>query len=337
MPAHTLTIARATATHKANVLALSMHFIYMNHTPEPDGSVAWLNYHHLLYFWTVAREGSITRAGAVLHLTQPAISAQLRTLERALGEKLFERRGRQLELTETGQLVYRYAEEIFSIGRELQETLAGRPTGRPPRLVVGVADSMPKLMIYRLLEHAMHGAEPVRLVLREDTAERLLADLAIHAVDVVLSDGPVPPTVRIKAFSHLLGECGVTIFGTPTLLDAHRRRFPASLDGAPFLFPMEGTTLRRSLDKWFEELGIRPSVVAEIQDSAVLKVFGQAGVGLFAAPTAVEREVRRQYGVRVVGRVEAIRERFYAISAERRIRHPAVLAISRSARKEIFA
>ena len=299
--------------------------------------MAWLNYHHLLYFWTVAREGSITRAGDALHLTQPAISAQLRTLERALGEKLFERRGRQLALTDTGRLVYRYAEEIFSVGRELQETLAGRPTGRPPRLVVGVVDSMPKLMIYRLLEHAVRGAEPVRLVLREGTAERLLADLAIHAVDVVLSDAPVPPTVRIKAFSHLLGECGVTIFGAPTLLEAHRRRFPVSLDGAPFLLPMEGTTLRRSLDNWFAKLDIRPNVVAEIEDSAVLKVFGQAGVGLFAAPTAVEREVRRQYGVRVVGRVDAIRESFYAISAERRIRHPAVLAISSSARRELFA
>ena len=299
--------------------------------------MAWLNYHHLLYFWTVAREGSITRAGDTLHLTQPAISAQLRTLERALGEKLFERRGRQLALTDTGRLVYRYAEEIFSIGRELQETLAGRPTGRPPRLVVGVVDSMPKLMIYRLLEHALRGAEPVRLVLREDTAERLLADLAIHAVDVVLSDAPVPPAVRIKAFSHLLGECGVTIFGASALVDAHRRRFPLSLDGAPFLLPMEGTTLRRSLDDWFTALGIRPNVVAEIEDSAVLKVFGQAGVGLFAAPTVVEREVRRQYGVRVVGRVETIRERFYAISAERRIRHPAVLAISSSARRELFA
>ena len=299
--------------------------------------MAWLNYHHLLYFWTVAREGSITRAAGALHLTQPAISAQLRTLEQALGEKLFERRGRHLALTDTGRLVYRYAEEIFSIGRELQETLAGRPTGRPTRLVVGVVDSMPKLMIYRLLEQAVRGAEPVRLMLREGTAERLLADLAIHAVDVVLSDAPVPPSVRIKAFSHLLGECGVTIFGTPTLLDAHRRRFPVSLDGAPFLLPMEGTTLRRSLDNWFAELDIRPNVVAEIEDSAVLKVFGQAGVGLFAAPTAVEREVRRQYGVRVVGRVEAIRESFYAISAERRIRHPAVLAISSSARRELFA
>ncbi len=298
--------------------------------------MAWLNYHHLFYFWTVAREGSITRAASVLHLTQPAISAQLRTLERALGEKLFDRRGRHLVLTDTGRVVNRYADEIFSIGRELQETLAGRPSGRPPRLVVGVVDSMPKLMVYRLLENVIRGAEPVRLMLREDTAERLLADLALHAVDVVLSDAPVPQTVRIKAYSHLLGECGVSIFGAPALAAAHRRRFPDSLDGSPFLLPMEGSTLRRSLEDWFAELEIRPSVVAEIEDSAVLKVFGQAGMGLFAAPTAVEREVRRQYGVRVVGRVESIREQFFAISAERRIRHPAVLIISTSARRELF-
>ena len=174
-------------------------------------------------------------------------------------------------------------------------------------------------------------------MLREGSAERLLADLSIHAVDVVLSDAPLPANVRIKAFSHLLGECGVTIFGTPELSKQLTRRFPASLDGAPFLLPAEGTTLRRSLDEWFGKLGIMPGVLAEIEDSAVLKVFGQAGVGLFAAPTAVEREVRRQYDVRVVGRVEAIRERFYAISAERRIRHPGVLSISSSARRDIFA
>ena len=299
--------------------------------------MAWLNYHHLYYFWTVAREGSITRACTVLHLTQPAVSAQLRTLERAIGERLFERRGRLLVLTETGQVAYRYAEDIFTLGRELQETLAGRPTGRPARLVVGVVDSMPKLMAYRLLETAIRGAVPVHLLLREGPAERLLADLAIHAIDVVLSDAPVPPTVRIKAYSHLLGECGVTIFGAPSLIDAYRRRFPSSLDGAPFLLPTDGTMLRRSLDDWFAELGVRPNVVAEIEDSAVLKVFGQAGIGLFAAPTAVERDVRRQYGVRVVGRVNSIRERFYAISAERRIRHPAVQLISESARHELFA
>ncbi len=299
--------------------------------------MAWLNYHHLLYFWTVAREGSIARACEVLHLTQPAVSAQLRTLEAALGERLFERRGRSLVLTDTGRLVYRYADEIFTLGRELQETLAGRPAGRPMRVVVGVVDAMPKLVAYRLLEPILHAKEPMQMVLREGPFERLLADLAVHAVDVVLSDAPVPSSLRIKAFNHLLGECSISIFGTAELVTARRRRFPQSLHDAPFLLPLEGTTLRRSLDDWFAELGIRPHCAAEIEDSALLKVFGQAGVGLFAAPTAVEREVRRQYGVRLAGRVESIRERFYAISVERRIRHPAVQLMSSVAQRDVFA
>lgn len=299
--------------------------------------MAWLNYHHLLYFWTVAREGSIARACEVLHLTQPAVSAQIRTLEQSLGEPLFERRGRTLVLTDTGRVVYRYAEEIFTLGQELQQTLAGRPANRPARVVVGVVDAMPKLLAYRLLEPVLRAEEPMRMILREGPMDRLLAELAVHAIDVVLSEAPASPTVRVKAFSHLLGECGVAIFATPALAASYRRRFPASLDGAPFLFPLEGTTLRRSLDDRFTELGVRPEPVAEVEDSALLKVFGQAGVGLFAAPTAVEQELRRQYGVRVVGRFEMIRERYYAISVERRIRHPAVQLISSSARNDVFA
>ena len=298
--------------------------------------MAWLNYHHLLYFWTVARTGSVTRAAEELHLTQPAISAQLRTLERALGERLFARSGRHLVLTEVGQLAFRYADEIFRTGRELQEALAGRPSGRPVRFTVGVADAMPKLLTVRLLEPALALAEPLHLVLREDEPNRLLADLAVHAVDLVLSDAPVPPSVKVRAYSHLLGSCGVTIFGTAALAKAHRRRFPASLDDAPFLLPTENTVLRRSLEEWFVAQGIRPHVVAEIEDSAVLKVFGGTGRGLFAAPAVLEAEVRRQYGVNVVGRIDAIAERFYAISAERRISHPAVLAITRAARRDIF-
>jgi LysR family transcriptional activator of nhaA len=298
--------------------------------------MAWLNYHHLLYFWTVAREGSVTKACALLNLTQPAISAQLRTLERSLGEKLFEKRGRTLALTDTGRVVYRYADEIFTIGRELQETLAGRPSGRPVRLTVGVVDATPKLVAYRLLEPVLRGPEPVHLVLREDRLERLLTDLALHALDIVLSDTPVPPPARVKAFSHPLGECGVTIFGAPSLAATYRRRFPASLDGAPFLLPTDNTTLRQSLDQWFARHGVRPNVVAEIEDSAVLKVFGQNGVGLFAAPSIVEPQVRRQYSVRAVGHISDVRERFFAISVERRIRHPAVLALTSSARHEFF-
>jgi len=299
--------------------------------------MAWLNYHHLLYFWTVAREGSITRAAQVLHLTQPAISAQLRTLERALGEKLFAKSGRTLVLTDVGRTVYRYAEEIFTLGRELQETVAGRPTGRPARLLVGVADALPKLIAYRLLEPALHLPEPVHLVVRDDTPARLLADLAIHALDVVLADAPVAPTGAVRAFTHLLGECGVTVFGTPALAAIYRRHFPASLAGAPFLFPAATSALRRSLDQWFDRQGVRPSSVAEVEDSAVLKVFGQSGVGLFAAPSAIERDVVRQYRVRVVGRIDDVRERFYAITVERRIAHPAVVAISSAAREQLFA
>lgn len=298
--------------------------------------MAWLNYHHLRYFWTVARLGSIARATEELHLTQPAISAQLRTLERALGERLFARSGRNLVLTDVGRLVYRYADEIFTLGRELQQTLAGHPGGQLVRFTVGVADAMPKLLAYKLLEPALNGRSPTRLILREDTPERLLADLAVHVVDLVLSDAPVAPTVKVRAFSHLLGECGVTVFGTPRLAAAHRRRFPGSLDGAPFLLPTENTVLRRSLDQWFEAEDIRPKVVAEIEDSAVLKVFGQNGAGLMVAPSVVDAEVRRQYGVRVVGRIDAIRERFYAISVERRITHPAVLEITRAARRDLF-
>ena len=296
----------------------------------------WLNYHHLLYFWTVARLGSIARATEELHLTQPAISAQLRTLEHALGEKLFQKSGRNLVLTEVGRLVFRYADEIFTTGRELQETLAGRPSTRPARFAVGVADAMPKLLAYRLLEPALGTDQPVRLLLREDKPERLLADLAIHELDLVLADAPVPPTVKVRAHSHLLGESGVTVFGTTPLSNAYRRRFPRSLDGAPFLLPTDNSALRRSLDGWFAAQEVRPLAIAEIEDSALLNAFGQRGVGLFAAPTVMEAEVRRQYGVRVVGRIEDVRERFYAISVERKITHPAVLAITRAARRHIF-
>lgn len=302
----------------------------------PPDNMGPLNYHHLRYFWTVARLGSIARATAELNLTQPAISAQLRTLELSLGDQLFTRSGRTLVLTEVGRMVFRYADEIFTTGQELQETLAGRSAGRPARLTVGAVDALPKLLVYKLLEPAMALPEPIRLVLREDKPDRLFADLAIHALDLVLSDAPVPPTVRIRAHSHLLGETGVTIFGAPALASAHRRRFPRSLEGAPFVAPTDNSALRRSLDAWFTQQEVHPLIVAELEDSAVLKVFGQRGLGLFAAPTVLEGEIRKQYGVRVVGRIDAVRERFYAITAERKLTHPAVLAITRAARRDIF-
>ncbi|MFO0843484.1 MAG: transcriptional activator NhaR [Gemmataceae bacterium] len=294
-----------------------------------------LNYHHLLYFWVVAREGGIARACDKLYLAQPTISGQLRRLERAVGHKLLARAGRGLALTETGRLVYRYAEEIFSLGGELVDALNGRPApGQPVRLVVGVADVLAKMVSYRLLEPALRLPHPVQIVCREDKPERLLAELSVHGLDLVLSDGPVPPAVKVKAFNHLLGECGVTIMAAPALAKAYRRGFPSSLNGAPFLLPAESSSLRRLLDGWFDVNKVRPAVRAEFDDSALLKVFGQQGVGLFAVPDAVEGEIRRQYNVHRVGRLEGVRERFYAISVERRLKHPAVLAISLAAQHE---
>lgn len=296
----------------------------------------WLNYHHLLYFWLVAREGSLAAASAELRLAPSTVSGQVRSLERSLGEKLFARSGRRLVLTETGRVVFRYAEEIFTLGRELRDALRGRPVGKPLTLVVGVADVVPKLVARRLLETALHGSEPVRLVCREDKPERLLAQLALHELDIVLSDGPVAPSVSVRAFSHLLGECGVVFFAKPKAAAGLRRRFPGSLDGAPVLLPAENTALRRSFDHWFASRGIRPKVVGEFEDSALLKVFGQTGLGVFAAPSVIAAEVQRQYEVRPIGRVEEIRERFYAISVERKLKHPAVIAISEAARHELF-
>lgn len=296
----------------------------------------WLNYHHLLYFWTVAREGSVVRAAEQLRLTQPTISGQVRALEEALGEKLFERTGRRLVLTQVGRVVHRYADEIFALGRELLDTLMDRPTGGPTRLVVGIADVMPKTIVYRLLAPALALPEGVHLVCREDKTERLVAALSLHEVDVVLSDAPIGPGVHVKAFNHLLGESGITLFAAPALASKLRRHFPASLARAAMLLPSESTAMRRSIDQWFDQEEIRPRIVGEFDDSALLKVFGQAGAGVFPAPSVVEDDVRRRFGVSVVGRLEGVRERFYAISAERRLKHAGVVAISQGARERLF-
>jgi LysR family transcriptional activator of nhaA len=297
----------------------------------------WLNYHHLLYFWVAAREGGITAAAARLRLAPPTLSSQIRALEDALGEKLFRRVGRRLELTEAGRVVLRYADEIFGLGRELLDTVKGRPSGQPLRLLVGVADVVPKLIVRRLLEPALRLPEPVRLVCREDVPERLLAELAVHALDVLVTDAPLGPGSAVKAFNHLLGECGISFFAVPALAAAHRRGFPGSLDQAPLLLPSEHSALRRSLDAWLEEAGLRPRVMAEFDDSALMKVFGQDGLGLFPGPTAIEAEIVAQYGVEVVGQVAAVRERYYVVSAERRLKNPAVVAISDAARHGLFA
>jgi LysR family transcriptional activator of nhaA len=284
-----------------------------------------------------AKEGGITRAARKLHVSQPSLSAQIQKLEQSLGERLFTRSGRTIALTEMGRIALRYAEEIFGLGQELLDAFEGRHAGRPPRVTAGVANVVPKLIAYRLLEPALRLVEPVQLECLEDHPERLLAELALHRLDVVLSDAPAPPTVRVQAFSHLLGECGVSIFATKELAHAHRRDFPRSLDGAPLLLPTQNTSQRRSLQLWFERERIRPSVVAEFEDSALLKAFGEAGRGLFPAPSAIEREVCKHYGAVVVGRLPEIRERFYALTVERRIRHPAVVAISEGAKRTLPA
>ena len=296
----------------------------------------WLNYHHLLYFYTVAKEGSVSRAAKVLRLAQPTLSGQIRKLEEAFDEKLFARSGRNLVLTEMGQLVFRYAEEIFTIGRELTDTLRGRPSNRPSRLVVGVADVVPKLITARLLEIALALPEPVQIACLEGKSEQLLADLAVHRFDLVITDAPLPPHLNVKAYNHPLGETPVMFFGTRALADRHRRRFPRSLDGAPMLLPTPNTQVRHALDKWFQEHDVHPRVVAEFEDSALLKVFGQQGHGIFPAAAVLEDEVRRQYGVRTIGCADGVTERFFAISVERRIKHPAVAAITEAARERIF-
>lgn len=299
--------------------------------------MAWLNYHHLLYFWTVAREGTIARACAQLHLTQPTISGQLRSLEKALGAKLFTRVGRNLALTDTGRVVFQYANEIFSLGRELQHTLQGRPSGRSLRLLVGVVDTLPKQIAYRLLEPALRLAEPVQIKCDQGRFDYLLGQLAVNALDVVLADAPVHPSTKIRAFNHLLGECGVGLWASPRLAARYRRGFPRSLNGAPVLLPAENTVLRRSLEQWFDAEGIRPLVRGDFADPGLLKEFGRGGAGVFAVRTAVEQETRRQFRVRLVGRIGSIRERFYAISVERKLKHPAVVAITEAAREKLFA
>jgi LysR family transcriptional activator of nhaA len=295
----------------------------------------WLNYHHLFYFWTVAREGSIAKAGEKLRLAHPTISGQLRVLEESLGHKLFTRQGRGLALTEFGQLVYRYADEIFSIGREMLETLKGRAPGRPVQLTVGVANAVPKLIVHRILGPVLNGQPPVHLVCREDSTEALMAELATHEIDVVISDVPPPTHVRVKVFGHLLGESDTTLFAASPLASKLRRRFPRSVNEAPLFLPATTTALRRGIDQWLEAEDLHPLVVGEFDDSALMKAFGQAGTAVFPGPSVIAPEIVRQYRVQVVGRIP-VRERYYAISVERRLKHPAVLALTNRARMDLF-
>lgn len=295
------------------------------------------SYNHLYYFWVVAREGTVTGAAEVLHLTPQTISSQLKVLEDSLGARLFARSGRRLALTDAGRLALTFADEIFRLGSEMSEALKGRSSGRPIQFSVGVVDVVPKMVAYRLLEPALHLNEPVRILCREGKLDALLADIAIHKLDMVLADTPLGGTMHVHAFNHALGECGITFFAAPPLAARCREGFPGSLQDAPMLVPAQSTALRGALMHWLDQLGIRPTIVGEFEDRALMQAFGQAGVGIFMSPSVIDTEIGRQYAVEPIGSTADVRERYYAISAERHLRHPAVVAVSQAARLEMFA
>lgn len=296
----------------------------------------WLNYHHLLLFWTVAREGGLAAASRRLGLSQSSISSQVKQLEGQVGQPLFDRSGRRLQLSEAGRTAFRYADEIFGLGREMVDSLQRGVAGHPVRLALGLTDTVQKLIAYRLIEPALQLADDLQIHCEEDRLDRLLTQLARHELDLVISDEPLPPGGVIKAFNHSLGHSAVTIFAAPALAARLGPGFPRNLDGAPFLLPTATGALRRDLERWFEQHDIRPRVIGEFDDSALLKVFGQAGAGAFAAPKAIKGEISRQYRVKALGDAEGLVERYFAISVERRIKHPGVLAISNAARRDLF-
>ena len=296
----------------------------------------WLNYQHLYYFWTVAKEGTVIAAAERLRLAQPTISAQLKSLEDSLEHKLFEKSGRTLKLTETGELVFSYADEIFSLGTEMLNVVKQRPADVPVTLHVGVADILPKLIVSSLLRPALELDEKVKIVAYDGKPNELLAKLSIHGLDMVLTDIPMSPEVKIRAYNHLLGECPVSLYASPELAKKYKRNFPDSLNGAPMLLPTKTTTLRRSMDLWLETNDIHPEIVGEYEDSALLKLFGQDGLGIFPLPNVIEKEALKQFNIKPIGGMEGVSERFYAISLERKIQHPGVQAITAAAREELF-
>jgi LysR family transcriptional activator of nhaA len=296
------------------------------------GEMETLNYHHLRYFWTVAKEGGLTKAAGKLHVSQPTISAQIQALEGVLGQKLFRRVGRHLVLTEAGQQVLGYAEEIFVIGADLLNAMRQRPTtSRPLRVNLGVADALPKMVVYRILEPIFRLPQPVQVSCSETSVSNMLLELAAFRLDVVLSDEPASSGVSPSVFNHFLGESGVTFCAIPSLAGKLRKGFPKSLDGAPALLPMSNSGLRRSLEKWFQSAGVRPRLVGEFQDPAFVSVLALHGLGFMPVPSVVAAEVVKRFGFRTIGRTEECKQQFYAITAERKLAHPAVLAITSNA------
>ena len=298
--------------------------------------MASLNFKHLRYFWMVAKSGSIASASQRLHLTPQSISGQLSELEASLGVELFRRVGRGLELTETGRRIFSYADEIFVLGNELLEVALDQTARKSLPFRVGVADSVPKSVVYRVVEPALRIDEPVRLICREGRLTPLLAEMAVHHLDLVIADRPMPANLNVRAYSHFLGKSDLTVFAAPDLARSLTGTFPALLDRAPFLLPGEDVALRPDLIRWFEANHLYPRIVGEFDDSALLKAFGQAGAGLFVAPTAIADYVSRQYTVQAVGRIDSVTEQLYAITTERRLLHPAIVAVVQATQREFF-
>ena len=297
-----------------------------------------MNYKHLYYFWWVAKAGGVVKAGEQLHVTPHTISGQIGILEDDLGTPLYAKRGRNIELTDAGKLAFGYAQDIFALGSELEESLRNyQAGGRPIEFRVGVADAVPKTIAYRLIEPATRLPEPVRIVCRESKLESLLAELAAHRLDLVVAGAPIPPSVSVRAYNHRLGESGVSFFAAGRLFKSLRGKFPACLNGAPMLVPTVEVAVRSHLDRWCEENNLRPRVVGEFDDSALMKAFGQRDAGVFIGPTVIESEIETQYGAKAIGRTKEITEEFFAISVERRVTHPCVVAISGTARTGLFA
>ena len=295
-----------------------------------------LNYRQLHYFWVVAKTGSIVRACEQLNLTPQTISGQISLLEQTYGIELFRRVGRQLELTEAGRQTLPYAEQMFQLGGELELMLRAQPNEQQILFRVGVADVVPKSIVYRLIAPTMELSDPLRISCREDKLERLLADLAIQRLDLVISDSPMPSHLDIKGYSQKLGECGISFFATTELAALYGGDFPRSLNGAPLLIPGPETVVRSRLQRWFAEQQIQPRIVGEFDDSALMQAFGQSGSGIFIGPSVIADEVRRQYGVEVIGQTDAVSESFYAISVDRKVKHPGIVAITEGARRELF-
>lgn len=295
---------------------------------EHPAASEFLNYHHLRYFWSVAREGSLRAASAKLRVSQPSICTQIQQLEAALGEDLFRPHGRSLVLTEFGQLILGYADEIFTLGGEILRAAKQAPTTRALRLHAGVVDSFPKLMSYDILRPIFEHQPPVQLTCEEGKLPDLLALLTTHRIDVVLSDEPASPGIAGRVFNHQLGSCGITFCAMPSLARTLKGRFPRNLDGAPALLPTHNCSLRRDLEKWFRNVKVQPQIVAEFEDAALTKIVATRGVGFIVVPTTVEAEAVERYGFLPVGRTKAVEAQFFAITAERRLTHPAILALT---------